>query len=86
MKEFSKAQVDDIVKLRWGKLISNPKQTAFASYKTIGKIFGVSGSKIYQLCQQRFKEVKAKALPLLERLRLPEKHEGRKNWGYRFLK
>ena len=24
MKEFSKAQVDDIVKLRWGKLISNP--------------------------------------------------------------
>ena len=33
-----------------------------------------------------FKEEGAKALPLLARLRLPDQHEGRKNWGYRFLK
>ena len=44
MKEFTKEQVDDVLKLRYLKVVTTAKQTAFASYKTLGKIFGLSRS------------------------------------------
>ena len=42
MKEITKEQVEDILKLRYGKVVDSAKHTAYASYKTLGKIFGVS--------------------------------------------
>ena len=44
MKDFTKQQVDDIIKLRFGRLVTSPNHTAYATYKVLGKIFGASGS------------------------------------------
>ena len=55
MKEFNKQQIDDIIRLRYGKLVSTPANQAFASYQTLGKIFGASSGKIRQLIFEKFK-------------------------------
>ena len=52
MKEFTEQQIDDIIKLRYGQLVTTAKHTAHAPCNVIGKIFGVSGTKIIQLCQE----------------------------------
>ena len=54
MKEFTEAQVDDIVKLKYGRLVTHGHHTAYASNATLGRIFKVSGSRIRQLCLERF--------------------------------
>ena len=56
MKEFSKQQVDDMIKLRFGRLVTSPDHTAYATCKVLGKIFGVSGSQIHRLCRMRFED------------------------------
>ena len=49
MKQFSEQQVDDIIKLKFGKLVDAPGHTSYVSNKILGKIFGVSGSQIRRL-------------------------------------
>ena len=56
MKDIKKEQVEDILKLRYGKVVDSAKHTAFVTYKTLAKIFNVSRSKIYHLCEKRFEE------------------------------
>ena len=56
MKDITKEQVEDILKLRYGKVVDSAKNTAYASYKTLARIFNMSRSKIYHLCQKRFEE------------------------------
>ena len=85
MKEFTAAQVDSIIILKWGRLVTDASGPTLTSNAALGKVFQVSGTKIRQLYTERFAEFRGKALPLLERLRLPAKHEGRQRWGYRFL-
>ena len=50
MKDFTKEQVDDILRLKYGKVVTDGSHVSWASNSTLSKIFSVSGSKIYQLC------------------------------------
>ena len=69
MKEFSEQQVDDIIKLKFGKLVSEPGHKQYASNQVLGQIFGVSSSKIRELYLARFQKAKDQDLSLLEKLR-----------------
>ena len=68
MKYFTPGQVDDIIKMRYGKLVDSANHTAYATYKKLGKVFGASGSKIYHLCKIRFDKKHQEQLPFLQRL------------------
>ena len=54
MKQYSELQVDAMIKLRYGSLVTDPEHTAFASYKLLGQLFKCSGSKVRQLLFARF--------------------------------
>ena len=42
MKEFTDKIIDDIIKIKFGRLVSEPGHPAFVSNQVLGKIFGVS--------------------------------------------
>ena len=86
MKELTKEKVDDIIKLKWGSLVTDPHGPTFTSDAALGKVFRVSASKIRQLYKERFEEFRRKGLSLMERLRLPARNLGRQRWGLRFLR
>ena len=46
VKHFSKQQVDDLIKLKFGRLVTSSDHVQYVSNETLGKIFGVSASKI----------------------------------------
>ena len=50
MKDFTKEQVDDILKLKYLNIVTDGRHVSWASNSKLGKIFKVSASKIYQLC------------------------------------
>ena len=54
VKSFSEQQIDDLIKLKFGKLVTHADHVQYASNATLAKIFGVSAAKIRQLYQQRF--------------------------------
>ena len=47
MKELSEKQIDDIIKLRYGRLVTTAQHTAYISLKVLGRIFGLSSTKIH---------------------------------------
>ena len=49
VKSFSEQQVDDLIKLKYGKLVTSDKNTQYISNAVLGRIFGVSASKIREL-------------------------------------
>ena len=49
MKHFSEQQVDDLIKLKFGRLVDSKMHTSFVSNRVLAKIFGVSGSLIRKL-------------------------------------
>ena len=54
VKHFTESQVDDVIKLKFGRLVSNANRTQYASNALLGKIFGCSAFKVRQLYMQRF--------------------------------
>ena len=54
MKQYSELQVDAMIKLRYGSLVTDPEHTSFASYRLLGQLFKCSGSKVRQLLFARF--------------------------------
>ena len=46
--------VDDVIRLRYCKLVTSANHRTFATCKKLGRVFGVSSSKIYQLIRLRF--------------------------------
>ena len=54
MKEFTEQQVDDLIKLKWGRLVSNARGPTFTSNAALGKVFGVSATRVRQLYMERF--------------------------------
>ena len=66
MKTYSEQQVEDMIKLKFGQLVSTPHHRSFVSNKLLGKIFGCSGCKIRQLYMARFEAIKMRQQPLLE--------------------
>ena len=65
MKEFTEQQVDDILKLKFGAVVTSQPSTAYATNQALGKVFGVSGSQIRRLYMTRFEQIREKELPLL---------------------
>ena len=49
MKEFTEEQVDAIIKLKWGRLVTEPSGPTYAGNAALGKLFKVSHGKIRQL-------------------------------------
>ena len=45
MKLFTDQQVDDMIKLRFGRVVDDPSCPTLTSYKAIGQVFGVSGGQ-----------------------------------------
>ena len=69
MKQFTEAQVEDIIKLKYGQLVSHHRHQSFVSNRILGQIFGVSGSQIRLLYLGYFEKVNARNASLLTRLR-----------------
>ena len=68
MKEFTEQQIDDIIKLKFGRMVDNAHHPIFTSNAALGKVFGVSATKIRQLYMQRFDKLRRLEEPLLLRL------------------
>ena len=49
MKVFTEQQVDDILKLKFGAVVTSYPSTSYVSNRVLGKIFGVSGSQVRYL-------------------------------------
>ena len=56
MKLFTEQQVDDILKLKFGAVVTSYPSTSYVSNRILGKIFNVSGSMIRQLYLKRFEK------------------------------
>ena len=44
MKDFTEQQVDDLIKLKFSRLVESKEHTSYVSNRVLAKIFGVSGS------------------------------------------
>ena len=85
MKEFTESQVDDLIKLKFGDLVTSADHTSYVPNRVLGKLFGVSGTKIRELYMDRFEKLDRRRRPLLQRLRQMQQEPPRKRWGIRFL-
>ena len=65
VKKLTEAQVDDLIKLRYGRLVTSADHTAYTSNATLGKIFGISSSQVRRLYLARFQAIADQQLPLL---------------------
>ena len=46
MKEFSERQVDDLLKLKFGAVVTEHGHPSYVSNQVLGKLFNCSGSKV----------------------------------------
>ena len=58
MKEFTEEQVDAIIRLKWGRLVQQADGPTLTSNAALGKVFGVSATKIRSLYMARFLKAK----------------------------
>ena len=86
MKEFTDQQVLDLIKLKYGKQVGSANNISYVSNKILGKVFGVSGSKIRQLYMSYFEKIKRKEQSLMERLQHSARQVPRQRYGFRFLR
>ena len=54
VKKLSEQQVDDIIKLKFGRMVDSANNIQYISNSILGKIFGVSATKIRDLYTERF--------------------------------
>ena len=65
MKIFSEQQVDDLIKLKFGKLVTERGHRSYVSNNLLGKLFKVSSFKVRQLYLGRFDKLQVQQLPLM---------------------
>ena len=75
MKKISEKTIDDIMKLKFGKIVDQPGHTAFLSNKTLGKVFKMSEHKIASLLRVRFAKERFNKLSFLQKLKPLVKNE-----------
>ena len=68
MKEFTEQQVDDIIKLKFGRLVTAKPKVAYVSDAKLAKIFKCSAAQIRRLYMNRFEKIAMKEKPLLEQM------------------
>ena len=49
LRDITSDQVDEMIKIKWGKLVTDSYHTAFVSNAVIGKIYGIDGSSVRRL-------------------------------------
>ena len=57
-KKFTEEQVDDLIKLKFGQLVTSADNIQYVSNAKLGKIFGVSATRIRELYMDRFQSIK----------------------------
>ena len=75
-----------MIRIRYGGLVTSARQTSYASFKTLAKIFGVSISQARRACHTHFEQERQKLLPLIQQMQLAKEKSERKRRGFRFLK
>ena len=70
MKHISEQQVDDIIKLKFGSLVTEIGHTSFVSDKVLGQLYKISWSQVRRLYMARFEATKAKQMTLMQKLQL----------------
>ena len=56
VKQFTERQVDDIIRMKFGKMVTSADNVQYASNETLGQIYGVSSTKIRELYMQWFQQ------------------------------
>ena len=54
MKVITEQQVDDIIKIKFGRLVEEAGHTSYVSNRVLGKIFKMSNEMIRQIYLKRF--------------------------------
>ena len=57
MKQFTEEQIDTIIRLKWGQLVTEGSGPTFTSNAALGKVFKVSSSTIRRLYIGRFEKI-----------------------------
>ena len=86
MKTYTEQQVDDIIRLKFGALVTEHGHRSYASDATLGRIYKCSSTKIRQLYMARFEKIELQKMPLLQSLQRFGQRPARRYWGYRFLR
>ena len=86
VKKLTDSQVDDMIKLKYGRLVTSADHTAYLSNAALGKIFGISGSQVRRLYIARFQSIADQQLPLLLQFTKQMERHRRKRWGLKFLR
>ena len=86
VKKLKDSQVDDLIKLKYGRLVTSADHTAYVSNAALGKIFGISGSQVRRLYIARFYSIADQQLPLLLQFTKQMERHRRKRWGLKFLR
>ena len=85
-RKLTEQMVDDLIKLKWGSLVTEASGPTLTSNAALTKVFGVFPSQIRNAYMRRFEKIRLAKLTLLQRLRLIATEQPRKNFGIRFLK
>ena len=68
VKHFTEAQIDDLIKLKYGSLVTSANNKQFVSNAVLSKIFDISAHRVRELYMERFKAINAEKEPLLVQL------------------
>ena len=65
VRKLTNEQVDDLIKLKFGRMVTSHHHVQYASNATLGKIFGISASQVRRLYMAKFQKIRDQQLPLL---------------------
>ena len=68
MKTFTEAQVDKVIRLKYGFLATSKPATQYVSDDVLAKLFKCSASHIRRQYMGRFEKIALKSKPLLEQM------------------
>lgn len=85
VKQISQEEVDQMIILKWHRLVESPDHLSFVPYATIGKVYGISGTSVRQLVLQRFKQMASERMLTRKQKLRQQQLPVRKRYGLRFL-
>ena len=68
-KQFTEEQIDQLIKLKFGALVTKLPEVSYVSNKVLAKIYNCSESHIRKLYTDRFEKIALKERPLLEQMK-----------------
>ena len=66
VKQFTDAQVDAIIRMKFGRIVTSHFNTSYVSNARLGRLFRCSASKIRELYLRRFMELDGKGASALQ--------------------